>query len=65
MSDFVTGQPHTYHTTSPVPFIFIREGEMTVRPRGILGDIAPTVLDLLGIEKPKEFERDSLILSRK
>jgi 2,3-bisphosphoglycerate-independent phosphoglycerate mutase len=65
MSDFVTGQPHTYHTTSSVPFIFIREGEMTVRPRGILGDIAPTVLDLLGVEKPKEFERDSLILTRK
>ena len=65
MSDFVTGAPHTYHTTSPVPFIFIREGEMTVRPRGILGDIAPTVLDLLGVENPKEFERDSLILSRK
>jgi 2,3-bisphosphoglycerate-independent phosphoglycerate mutase len=65
MSDFVTGEPHTYHTTSPVPFIFICEGEMTVRPRGILGDIAPTVLDLLGVEKPEEFERDSLILSRK
>ncbi len=65
MSDFVTGQPHTYHTTSPVPFIFIREGEMIVRPRGILADIAPTVLDLLGVPLPKEFERESLILSRK
>jgi len=65
MKDFVTDQPHTYHTTSPVPFIFIREGEMTVRPRGILADIAPTVLDLLGVPLPEEFERESLILARK
>ena len=65
MSDFVTGQPHTYHTTNPVPFIFIREGALTIRPRGILADVAPTVLDLLGVDKPAEFERDSLILSRK
>lgn len=65
MTDFVTGQPHTYHTTSPVPFIFIREGALRVRPRGILADIAPTVLDLLGVAAPEEFERKSLILARK
>ncbi|MBT7073814.1 MAG: 2,3-bisphosphoglycerate-independent phosphoglycerate mutase [Anaerolineae bacterium] len=64
MSDFVTEERHTYHTTSPVPFVFIREGALTIRPSGILADIAPTVLDLLGVEKPEEFERDSLILSR-
>ncbi len=65
MSDFVTGQPHTYHTTSPVPFIFIREGALTIRPSGILADIAPTVLDFLGVLAPEEFERKSLILTRK
>jgi 2,3-bisphosphoglycerate-independent phosphoglycerate mutase len=65
MSDFVTGQPHTYHTTSPVPFVFIREGALTIRPSGILADIAPTVLDFLGVPAPEEFERESLVLTRK
>ena len=65
MLDSTSHQAHTYHTTSPVPFIFVSEGELMIRPRGILADIAPTVLDLLGVPLPEEFERESLILSRK
>ncbi|MBT3337119.1 MAG: 2,3-bisphosphoglycerate-independent phosphoglycerate mutase [Anaerolineae bacterium] len=60
--DFSSGQPHTYHTTSPVPFIFITKEKLSIRPRGILADIAPTVLGLLGVSVPDEFERESLIL---
>ncbi|HIE25384.1 MAG TPA: 2,3-bisphosphoglycerate-independent phosphoglycerate mutase, partial [Anaerolineales bacterium] len=62
MVDFISKQPHTYHTTSPVPFIFIMKEAHKVKPLGILADIAPTILDLLGLEMPKEFEGESLIL---
>ncbi|OQX61422.1 MAG: phosphoglycerate mutase (2,3-diphosphoglycerate-independent) [Anaerolineaceae bacterium 4572_5.1] len=64
MVDFISHQPHTYHTVSPVPFIVIKEEAQKVNPRGILADIAPTVLDLLGLDMPKEFERESLILKK-
>jgi 2,3-bisphosphoglycerate-independent phosphoglycerate mutase len=60
MSDPSTGQPHTAHTTDPVPFIVI--GKMVnLRNEGLLADVAPTVLDLLGIEKPTEMTGRSLI----
>jgi 2,3-bisphosphoglycerate-independent phosphoglycerate mutase len=56
MIDPVTGQPHTAHTTNPVPFHLIDEDSKGVRLRegGALEDVAPTMLGLLGIEKPKE-----------
>lgn len=53
-------EPMTAHTTNPVPVIVTKEG-ITVRDGGILADLAPTVLDLLGIEKPKEMTGKSLI----
>ena len=56
-----TGGAHTAHTTDPVPFIFCEKG-VNVR-NGILADIAPTILDLLGIEKPDEMTGKSLITS--
>ena len=51
-----TGQPHTAHTTNPVPFHLIDEASLGVRLRegGALEDVAPTMLGLLGIEKPDE-----------
>ncbi len=55
-----TGEPHTAHTTNPVPVIVTKEG-VTAREGGILGDLAPTLLDLLGVEKPKEMTGTSLI----
>ncbi len=57
------GHPKTAHTTNPVPFILIGAGgkeDITLR-KGNLGDIAPTMLDLLGIKKPEEMTGQSLI----
>jgi 2,3-bisphosphoglycerate-independent phosphoglycerate mutase len=61
MSDSSTGQPHTAHTTDPVPFIVIKE-KVSLRQGGLLADVAPTVLDLLGIEKPADMTGSSLII---
>ncbi len=55
-----TGGIHTAHTCDPVPFLFCEKG---VRLRdGILADIAPTLLEILGIEKPQEMTGRSLII---
>ena len=54
------GTPNTAHTTNPVPIILIDKNLNSVKD-GILGDIAPTILKLLGVEKPKEMTQSSLI----
>ena len=56
MIDPKTGQPHTAHTTNPVPFHLIDEDLLGVKLRagGALEDVAPTMLGLLGIEQPSE-----------
>jgi 2,3-bisphosphoglycerate-independent phosphoglycerate mutase len=56
MVDLKTGQPHTAHTSNPVPFHLIDEDSRGVKLRagGALEDVAPTMLGLLGIEKPSE-----------
>ena len=54
------GKPMTAHTTNPVPVIVTRPG-ITLRDDGILADLAPTMLELLGIEQPKEMTGKSLI----
>lgn len=54
------GTPHTAHTTNPVPFILIDNEQIQIND-GVLGDIAPTILDLMGIEKPKTMTQDSLL----
>jgi 2,3-bisphosphoglycerate-independent phosphoglycerate mutase len=54
------GEPHTAHTTNPVPVIVTKEG-ITLREDGILGDLAPTLLDLLNVEQPEEMTGTSLI----
>ncbi|MCK9420434.1 MAG: 2,3-bisphosphoglycerate-independent phosphoglycerate mutase [Nitrospirae bacterium] len=61
MLDASTGQPHTAHTTDPVPFIIVQKN-VRVRESGILADVAPTVLDLMGISIPTEMTGKSLIL---
>lgn len=53
------GGIHTAHTCDPVPFIFCEKG--AALKDGILADIAPTLLDILGIEKPEEMTGLSLI----
>ena len=54
------GTPHTAHTTNPVPIILI-DKELTSIRDGVLGDIAPTILKLIGIEKPEVMTQNSLI----
>ena len=56
MIDLLTGNPHTAHTTNPVPFHLIDDEYvgMKLREGGALEDVAPTMLALLGIEKPAE-----------
>ncbi|MDD4652524.1 MAG: 2,3-bisphosphoglycerate-independent phosphoglycerate mutase [Methanothrix sp.] len=65
MVDPATGQPHTAHTTNPVPFTLIANDgcERCLREDGILADIAPTALQLLGIAQPKAMSGNSLIKS--
>lgn len=54
------GNPMTAHTTNPVPVIVTKEG-VELREDGILGDLAPTILELLGLDKPAEMTGTSLI----
>ncbi|MBV8571057.1 MAG: 2,3-bisphosphoglycerate-independent phosphoglycerate mutase, partial [Acidobacteriaceae bacterium] len=60
MIDPVTHGPHTYHTTNPVPFIFVTNDGVKLRQGGALKDIAPTVLGMLGIEKPAQMKGQDL-----
>ena len=63
MIDPETGAPHTAHTNNPVPFILCDpEYKGNLRDSGALEDIAPTMLDLLGIEKPVEMTGRSLLV---
>ena len=54
------GSPNTAHTTNPVPLIVTRPG-LALRDTGILGDVAPTVLELLAVEQPTAMTGRSLI----
>ncbi len=54
MIDPVTGGPHTYHTTNPVPFLLVDDSNARLRPGGSLQDIVPTILGIVGVEQPKE-----------
>lgn len=67
MIDLKTNEVLTTHTTNPVPFILItdKQKQFKLRKGGILADVAPTILDLIGIEKPIEMTGISLILKNK
>lgn len=54
------GSPNTAHTTNPVPIIMVDNDQIPVK-NGVLGDIAPTILELMGIEKPAVMTGKSLI----
>ena len=54
------GSPFTAHTTNPVPFIVVGE-DVKLREGGRLCDIAPTMLELMGLPKPEEMDGVSLI----
>ncbi|MCB0325916.1 MAG: sulfatase-like hydrolase/transferase, partial [Bdellovibrionales bacterium] len=63
MIDYETGEPHTYHTMHPVPFIVYGAGleKASVRSGGALCDVAPSVLALLGVAQPAEMTGTSLV----
>jgi 2,3-bisphosphoglycerate-independent phosphoglycerate mutase len=61
MVELSTGEAHTYHTTNPVGLFVIGAGYYVLRPRGKLADVAPTVLDLLGVPQPAEMTGISLV----
>ncbi len=63
MVDPKTGQPHTYHTTYPVPFILVSEFGGDLREDGSLRDIAPTMLGILGVDPPAEMTGRDLRIS--
>ena len=66
MIDPVTGGPHTYHTTNPVPFILLTDDDtLKLRPNGALQDIAPTLLGVLGLEQPAEMTGKDLRMAKK
>src|SRR6185437_11727545 len=60
MIDPKTKGPHTYHTTNPVPFILMTEDSIRLKPNGALKDVAPTILGMLGLEKPKQMAGEDL-----
>ncbi len=55
------GEPFTAHTTNPVPMIVIGEGDVKLK-EGKLCDLCPTMLDMMGLEKPEEMTGESLIV---
>ena len=63
MRDPATGEPHTAHTVNPVPLIVVNPPGAARRvDNGRLADVAPTLLDILGLPKPAEMTGESLVL---
>ena len=64
MIDPATGGPHTAHTTSPVPFLVVDgDGDQRLREGGALCDVGPTLLRMLGLERPSEMDGRDLRLA--
>ena len=63
MIDYKTKAPHTAHTTNPVPFILVNyDDSVKLREGGCLADIAPTLLEIMGLPQPEEMTGKSLIV---
>ncbi|SET04390.1 2,3-bisphosphoglycerate-independent phosphoglycerate mutase [[Clostridium] polysaccharolyticum] len=63
--DYETGAPFTAHTINPVPFILVNYDEAyTLREGGCLADIAPTLLEMMGMEQPAEMTGKSLLIKK-
>src|SRR5262249_9572712 len=63
MFDEATGQPHTAHTTNPVPLILVdpKKHHDKLKAGGALSNVAPTILTILGIAQPAEMTAESLL----
>ncbi len=61
MIDYKTGEPHTAHTTNPVPLILVGKDNIKLK-EGKLADLAPTMLDIMNLPKPEEMTGESLII---
>lgn len=61
MIDEESGQVHTAHTMNKVPLLYVGRNKVTLAEDGSLADLAPTILNLLGVEQPKEMTGRSLI----
>lgn len=65
MIDYTTGQPHTAHTTNPVPFILVNyDPAYTLKEGGCLADIVPTLINVMGMEQPAEMTGKSLLIKK-
>jgi 2,3-bisphosphoglycerate-independent phosphoglycerate mutase len=64
MRDPASGQPHTAHTLNPVPLLYVNDADAGARLRGggRICDVAPTMLELLGLPQPKEMTGRSLLV---
>jgi 2,3-bisphosphoglycerate-independent phosphoglycerate mutase len=60
MIDPITKGPHTYHTLNPVPFILMSNDKVTLKPNGALKDVAPTLLGILGLDRPPQMKGEDL-----
>ncbi len=63
MIDYKTGEPHTAHTTNTVPLILVGMDNVELK-EGKLADLAPTMLDIMGLSKPEEMTGQSLIIRK-
>ena len=61
MIDYKTGEPHTAHTTNPVPLVLVGIDDVKLK-EGKLADLAPTMLDIMGLEKPREMTGETLLV---
>lgn len=65
LKDYNTGEAFTAHTINPVPFILVNaDTSYTLREGGCLADIAPTLIEMMGMEQPKEMTGKSLLVKK-
>ena len=63
--DYETGEPYTAHTTNPVPFILVNaDSKYGLREGGVLADIVPTLIELMGMKQPEEMTGKSLLIEK-
>ena len=63
--DYETGEPYTAHTTNPVPFILVNaDPKYGLREGGVLADIVPTLIELMGMKRPEEMTGKSLLIEK-